>query len=124
MAHAASPTDDFGNPLKPDTDTIVGQFNANGTAADPAMFYDNELLDAHYVAGDGRVNENIGLTAVQEIFHSEHDRLLAQVRHLSRTNSTPATHPSPVNWVLPGIDLTTPIRASTQMRTPILSHCR
>jgi hypothetical protein len=40
--------------------------------------YDNELLDAHYIAGDGRVNENIGLTAVHAIFHSEHNRLVAQ----------------------------------------------
>ena len=38
--------------------------------------YDNELLDAHYIAGDGRVNENIGLTAVHAIFHSEHNRLV------------------------------------------------
>ncbi len=50
--------------------------------ADPSLFYDNELLDAHYVAGDGRVNENIGLTAVQDIFHSEHDRLLQLTKDL------------------------------------------
>ena len=43
------------------------------------LSYDNELLDTHYVAGDGRVNENIGLTAVQDLFHSEHDRLVAQI---------------------------------------------
>ncbi len=30
---------------------------------------------AHFIAGDGRVNENIGLTAVHHIFHSEHNRL-------------------------------------------------
>ena len=29
------------------------------------------------MAGDGRVNENIGLTAVHHIFHSEHNRLAA-----------------------------------------------
>ena len=29
-----------------------------------SLTYDDELLDAHYMAGDGRVNENIGLTAV------------------------------------------------------------
>ena len=28
------------------------------------LTYDDELLNAHYIAGDGRVNENIGLTAV------------------------------------------------------------
>ncbi|HEY8577754.1 MAG TPA: peroxidase family protein [Devosia sp.] len=39
-------------------------------------FYDNELLDAHFIAGDGRANENIGLTAVHHVFHSEHNRLV------------------------------------------------
>ena len=37
--------------------------------------YDNELLDAHFMAGDGRVNENIALTAVHHMFHAEHNRL-------------------------------------------------
>src|SRR5690606_17431261 len=36
--------------------------------------YDNELLDAHFVTGDGRGNENIGLTAVHHVFNSEHNR--------------------------------------------------
>ena len=39
--------------------------------------YDDEMLDAHFIAGDGRVNENIGLTAIHQVFHSEHDRLVA-----------------------------------------------
>jgi hypothetical protein len=38
--------------------------------------YDDEMLGTHYVAGDGRTNENIGLTAIHPIFHSEHDRLV------------------------------------------------
>ncbi len=53
-------------------------------SASPPMtgrhFYDNELLDAHYIAGDGRANENIGLTAVHSIFHSEHNRLVDQTK--------------------------------------------
>jgi len=36
--------------------------------------YDDEFLDAHFVTGDGRGNENIGLTAVHHVFHSEHNR--------------------------------------------------
>ncbi len=36
--------------------------------------YDNELLDRHFITGDGRGNENFGLTAVHHIFHSEHNR--------------------------------------------------
>ena len=46
------------------------------TGSDTTGTYDNELLDAHYIAGDGRVNENIGLTTVHHIFHSEHNRLV------------------------------------------------
>ena len=36
--------------------------------------------NAHYIAGDGRVNENIGLTAVHDIFHAEHNRLIEQIK--------------------------------------------
>ncbi len=42
--------------------------------------YDNELLDAHFMAGDGRVNENIGLTAVHHVFHAEHNRLVQHTK--------------------------------------------
>ena len=81
IAHAAVPVGDHdGNPatpdrlLTPDADSIAG-------GAPPALgFYDNELLDAHYIAGDGRVNENIGLTTVHAIFHSEHNRLVEQTK--------------------------------------------
>jgi Ca2+-binding RTX toxin-like protein len=38
--------------------------------------YDNEMLDAHFITGDGRGNENIGLTAVHFVFHAEHNRLV------------------------------------------------
>ena len=44
--------------------------------APEAGTYDNELLDSHYITGDGRGNENVGLTAVHTIFHSEHNRLV------------------------------------------------
>ncbi len=30
-------------------------------------------VGTHYIAGDGRVNENIGLTAVHHVFHEEHN---------------------------------------------------
>ncbi len=41
--------------------------------------YDDEMLDAHFIAGDGRVNENIGLTTVHHVFHSEHNRLVEEI---------------------------------------------
>jgi Ca2+-binding RTX toxin-like protein len=70
IAHTASPVNgQTGAALVADADTVAGGPVAAGT-------YDNELLDAHYIAGDGRVNENIGLTTVHHIFHHEHNRLV------------------------------------------------
>ncbi|MDF9774136.1 peroxidase family protein [Pseudomonas baetica] len=78
IAHNATPVI-VGGVLQADADTAVG----NAQPVDGAgnnLTYDNELLDAHYMAGDGRVNENIGLTAVHAIFHSEHNRLVQQTK--------------------------------------------
>lgn len=61
-----------------DGDIEIGLANpGNGLAV-----YDNELLDAHFIAGDGRANENIGLTAVHHIFHSEHNRLVEHTKEI------------------------------------------
>lgn len=58
----------------PDGDTVsVPGPQAFGT-------YDNELLEAHYITGDGRGNENIGLTTVHHLFHSEHNRLVDAIK--------------------------------------------
>ena len=90
IAHHAAPgfVDHDHNPATPKialvADSDVGDVNGDGTidAADLVaddgnpLTYDNEMLDAHFVTGDGRGNENIGLTAVHTIFHSEHNRLV------------------------------------------------
>ncbi|PSJ45132.1 heme peroxidase [Zobellella endophytica] len=44
--------------------------------------YDAALLEAHFITGDGRGNENIGLTTVHHVFHSEHNRLVEHVQDL------------------------------------------
>ncbi|AYF85837.1 heme peroxidase [Pseudomonas sp. DY-1] len=75
IAHAADPSAAPG--LVRDNDGVI---NSQVGAPQPAGTYDGELLDAHYMAGDGRVNENIGLTAVHAIFHSEHNRLVEQTK--------------------------------------------
>ena len=72
--------------------------NAPGTG-----FYDDELLDAHYMAGDGRANENIALTAVHHVFHAEHNRMVDQMKELivsfGRNSSTwSTTGPSVATW--------------------------
>ena len=94
MAASANPFDPIdGHLLTPDADTVVNDHNAPPT---PGV-YDNELLDAHYIAGDGRANENIGLTAVHTIFHSEHNRLVAQTKAvlLTATLTDPAAAGAP-----------------------------
>jgi Ca2+-binding RTX toxin-like protein len=53
--------------------------------------YDDELLDSHFVAGDGRVNENIALTAVHQVFHSEHDRLVDYIKGVLTSDGDPTT---------------------------------
>ncbi len=57
---------------------LDGRIDASDLVADDnnPLTYDNEMLDAHFVTGDGRGNENIGLTAVHTIFHAEHNRVV------------------------------------------------
>lgn len=44
--------------------------------------YDNELLDRHVIVGDGRGNENIGLTSIHHVFHSEHNRMIDETKKI------------------------------------------
>jgi Ca2+-binding RTX toxin-like protein len=55
-----------------------GVINGKDMIADDgkSLTFDNEMLNSHFITGDGRGNENIGLTAVHTIFHSEHNRVL------------------------------------------------
>ncbi|MET3441048.1 Ca2+-binding RTX toxin-like protein [Variovorax paradoxus] len=73
IAHTANPVNSQGVALTADADDVVG-----GTPA--AGFYDDELLDAHFIAGDGRVNENIALTGMHHVFHAEHNRLVEHTK--------------------------------------------
>lgn len=65
--------------LNADADSVVN--SAKGSAMVQG-FYDNESLDAHYVAGDGRVNENIGLASLHGVFHGEHNIVLKDIQDL------------------------------------------
>jgi Ca2+-binding RTX toxin-like protein len=81
IAHNAAPSGRAG-PLAPDGDGVVNPiFEADGVtpALRPSGTYDDELLAAHFITGDGRGNENIGLTSVHTIFHSEHNRLAHEI---------------------------------------------
>ncbi|MGB3166884.1 MAG: peroxidase family protein, partial [Alteraurantiacibacter sp.] len=77
IAHNAAPVLQNGN-LVQDDDTDTG--NAVESMFGRNTEYDNELLDRHFITGDGRGNENIGLTAVHHVFHSEHNRQVEAVK--------------------------------------------
>ncbi|MBG6185419.1 Ca2+-binding RTX toxin-like protein, partial [Arthrobacter sp. CAN_A214] len=78
IAHTASPfNSQTGALLLADGDTAVNPVNGP-----PATTYDDEMLDQHFIAGDGRVNENVGLTAIHQVFHSEHNRLVTYMEEL------------------------------------------
>ncbi|KQZ71667.1 hypothetical protein ASE06_19915 [Sphingopyxis sp. Root214] len=72
IAHTAVP-----NGIE-DGDITIGLQNPGNNP----LVYDDELLDAHFMAGDGRVNENIGLTAVHHVFHAEHNRLVEHTKEV------------------------------------------
>ncbi|MFT4469175.1 peroxidase family protein [Arthrobacter sulfonylureivorans] len=63
IAHGATPAPDKPNP--------DGGPNIPG--------YDNVALGEHFITGDGRGNENIGLTSVHHVFHAEHNRMMEQI---------------------------------------------
>src|SRR6185503_2909446 len=72
----------------PDTDNAVG---CSLCPTDPPGSYDNELLDRHFITGDGRGNETIALTAVHTVFHSEHNRLRGVISGMIEGAINPAT---------------------------------
>jgi Ca2+-binding RTX toxin-like protein len=77
VAHTAAPNGqpDVDTVINPRIDILSGQRTRGVRAAAPDGFYDDELLGAHFMCGDGRCNENIALTTVHSIFHHEHNRL-------------------------------------------------
>ncbi len=85
-----------------DGDTEVSLANLDGS--DTTGNYDNELLNSHYITGDGRGNENIGLTAVHHVFHAEHNRLVGHLKDviLAELGSDPGFVSQ---WLVPGANL-------------------
>ena len=82
IAHSAAPVG------VPDPDSVAGPSSALSAdcGTGPSPCYDNELLDLHVIAGDGRANENIGLTAIHTIFEHEHNRLVSDVQNILLNN--------------------------------------
>jgi Ca2+-binding RTX toxin-like protein len=83
--------------LSPDADTVA----SHDFAHQPANTYDDELLNAHAACGDGRCNENIALTAVHTMFHSEHDRLVDYIKGVLLNDTSPEGRAALPEWQLP-----------------------
>ena len=90
IAHHAVP----GSGLTADADTDICRSDDpctadyhSGGAKDGQ--YDDEMLEAHFICGDGRCNENIGLSAVHHVFHAEHNRLVEQIKGILTTQADP-----------------------------------
>ena len=100
MAHHANPVGDLDhNPATPPSALTPDAGPGTADDGNPST-YDNEMLDAHFITGDGRGNENIGLSAVHHIFHSEHNRLTEDIKQVL-LNRDPVSVPE---WELaPGI---------------------
>jgi Ca2+-binding RTX toxin-like protein len=106
IAHNAdpSPQDADHNPATPPTAPAAdGDKAASADFANQAPgTYDDEMLDAHFIAGDGRVNENIGLTAIHQVFHSEHDRVAADIKKVLGTDTSAKGVAALAEWKLGG----------------------
>ncbi|MGL4396934.1 MAG: peroxidase family protein [Hyphomicrobium sp.] len=90
IAHNAAPVVNNLGQLVADVDTDAGNAVAVNPLTGRNTEYDDELLNAHFITGDGRGNENIGLTAVHHVFHSEHNRLVEQTKEIILGSGDPA----------------------------------
>src|SRR3954469_18863100 len=80
IAHNADPSPQVG----PGTCNCTPVPDADNTPStdflhQPSGTYDDEMLNAHAACGDGRCNENIALTSIHQVFHSEHNRLVGDI---------------------------------------------
>ncbi|MDQ2755655.1 MAG: fibronectin type III domain-containing protein [Actinomycetota bacterium] len=95
-----SPQDTDHNPATPRVAPTPDADNTPSAdfARQPAGTYDNEMLNAHFTCGDGRCNENIALTTVHQVFHSEHDRLVADIDATLKGDTSPAGVTALAKW--------------------------
>ena len=73
------------------------------------------LLDSHFISGDGRTNENIGLTAIHEVFHAEHNLVLADLKDRMLDNGNGTWTETATGRVWSGDDLFQAAKLVTEM---------
>ena len=67
----------------------------------PRCTYDDEMLNAHFACGDGRCNENIALSTIHQVFHSEHDRLVDYIKGVLTADTSTTGVTALAQWKLP-----------------------
>ncbi|MFN0280427.1 MAG: peroxidase family protein [Kineosporiaceae bacterium] len=82
IAHHAAPRGDHDNNPATPAQNLVPDTSAGTTDDNLPGTYDDELLDLHFITGDGRGNENVGLTSVHHVFHAEHNRMVKQIKDM------------------------------------------
>ena len=101
IAHHAQPGtwDNDNNPATPPVRQVP---DADPGTSDDGLpgTYDDEMLGKHFICGDGRCNENIGLTTIHQIFHTEHNGLVKQLEDFIPTLPGTSLAALPV-WKLP-----------------------
>jgi Ca2+-binding RTX toxin-like protein len=87
--------------------------SVTGEVVDPAA---RTLLEAHFIAGDGRANENIGLTAIHDVFHSEHNAVLIELQSRMTPNGDGTWTETANGRVWSGEDLFQSAKLVTEMQ--------
>ena len=59
------------------------------------------MLNAHFACGDGRCNENIALSTIHQVFHSEHDRLVDYIKGVLTADTSATGITALAQWKLP-----------------------
>jgi Ca2+-binding RTX toxin-like protein len=107
LAHNADPSAKFDSngdhipdalPVADSDSTVQTDFSQQ-----PFGTYDDELLSAHAACGDGRCNENIALTSIHQVFHSEHNRLVDYIKNVLENDTSPAGIAALAQWKATGV---------------------
>ncbi len=81
----------------PDADTGI----QTDFTKQPPGTYDDELLADHFVCGDPRCNENIALSSIHLVFHSEHNNLVEQIKQVLADDTSASGVQALHDWETP-----------------------
>jgi Ca2+-binding RTX toxin-like protein len=96
IAHAAAPFGETDTDQSTPRGPLLADADSDTGNQPPVGRYDDELLAEHFITGDGRGNENIGLTTVHHVFHTEHNLRVGEIIALINEPGGPL----PSDWQL------------------------